>query len=110
MGSIPGRARAGCVERGLLSFTWRTAYGTLFWDAGRGFERAQANSSAWIVLIATVVLTAALLVAAVSLRSPLGRVLGSGSAKEGTDHWWLQRVTRDGTADSRRLVPGLPAA
>lgn len=28
-----------------------------------------------------------------SLRSPLGRVLGSGSAKEGTDHWWLQRVT-----------------
>ena len=28
-----------------------------------------------------------------SLRSPLGRVLGSGSAKEGTDHWWLQRLT-----------------
>lgn len=28
-----------------------------------------------------------------SLRSPLGRVLGHGSAKEGTDHWWLQRVT-----------------
>ena len=28
-----------------------------------------------------------------TLRSPLSRVLGSGSAKEGTDHWWLQRVT-----------------
>jgi succinate dehydrogenase / fumarate reductase membrane anchor subunit len=28
-----------------------------------------------------------------SLRSPLSRVLGSGSAKEGTDHWWQQRVT-----------------
>ena len=28
-----------------------------------------------------------------SLRSPLSRVLGSGSAKEGTDHWWEQRVT-----------------
>ena len=28
-----------------------------------------------------------------SLRSPLSRVLGSGSAKEGTDHWWTQRVT-----------------
>lgn len=28
-----------------------------------------------------------------SLRSPLGRVLGSGSAKEGTDHWWAQRVS-----------------
>ena len=28
-----------------------------------------------------------------SLRTPLGRVRGLGSAKEGTDHWWLQRVT-----------------
>lgn len=28
-----------------------------------------------------------------SLRSPLSRVLGSGSAKEGTQHWWMQRVT-----------------
>ena len=28
-----------------------------------------------------------------SVRSPLGRVLGSGSAKEGTDHWWMQRVS-----------------
>lgn len=28
-----------------------------------------------------------------SLRSPLGKVLGSGSAKDGTDHWWMQRVT-----------------
>ena len=28
-----------------------------------------------------------------SLRSPLARVLGAGSAKEGTDHWWHQRVT-----------------
>lgn len=28
-----------------------------------------------------------------SLRSPLGRVLGSGSAKNGTTHWWAQRVS-----------------
>ncbi len=28
-----------------------------------------------------------------SLRSPLGRVLGTGSAKDGTGHWWSQRVT-----------------
>ena len=28
-----------------------------------------------------------------SLRSPLGRVLGLGSAKEGVHHWWTQRVT-----------------
>ena len=28
-----------------------------------------------------------------SLRSPLGRVLGLGSAKDGTAHWWAQRVS-----------------
>jgi succinate dehydrogenase / fumarate reductase membrane anchor subunit len=28
-----------------------------------------------------------------SLRSPLGRVRGMGSAKAGTHHWWMQRVT-----------------
>ena len=28
-----------------------------------------------------------------SLRSPLGRVLGSGAAKEGVGHWWVLRVT-----------------
>jgi len=28
-----------------------------------------------------------------SLRTPLGKVLGRGSAGEGVGHWWLQRVT-----------------
>ncbi len=28
-----------------------------------------------------------------SLRSPLGRVRGLGSAKEGVSHWWSQRLT-----------------
>jgi succinate dehydrogenase / fumarate reductase membrane anchor subunit len=28
-----------------------------------------------------------------SLRTPIGRVRGLGSAKEGTHHWWHQRVT-----------------
>ena len=31
-----------------------------------------------------------------SLRSPLGRVLGLGSAKDGTGHWWMQRVSAVG--------------
>ncbi len=30
----------------------------LVWDAGHGFEKAQANLSSWLVLISTVVLTA----------------------------------------------------
>ena len=28
-----------------------------------------------------------------SLRSPLGKVLGVGSAKSGVQHWWVQRLT-----------------
>ena len=28
-----------------------------------------------------------------SLRSPLGRVLGLGSARDGSHHWWSQRVS-----------------
>lgn len=28
-----------------------------------------------------------------SLRSPISRVTGLGTAKEGVDHWWSQRVT-----------------
>ena len=27
------------------------------------------------------------------MRSPLGRVIGLGSAKDGVGHWWLQRLT-----------------
>jgi succinate dehydrogenase / fumarate reductase membrane anchor subunit len=27
------------------------------------------------------------------MRTPLGRVLGLGSAKEGVEHWWAQRLT-----------------
>jgi succinate dehydrogenase / fumarate reductase, membrane anchor subunit len=29
----------------------------------------------------------------VNHRTPLGRVRGLGSAKSGTQHWWMQRVT-----------------
>lgn len=28
-----------------------------------------------------------------SLRSPLGRVLGRGAARSGVHHWWLQRLS-----------------
>lgn len=31
----------------------------LLWDTGRGLEKSQANLSSWLVLVATVVLTAA---------------------------------------------------
>ena len=28
-----------------------------------------------------------------SMRTPLGKVRGLGSARDGTHHWWMQRVT-----------------
>lgn len=28
-----------------------------------------------------------------SIKTPLGKVRGLGSAKNGTQHWWMQRVT-----------------
>jgi hypothetical protein len=31
--------------------------------------------------------------AATWMRSPLGRAVGLGSAKERVEHWWLQRIT-----------------
>jgi succinate dehydrogenase / fumarate reductase, membrane anchor subunit len=30
---------------------------------------------------------------AAQMRSPLGRAMGLGSAKEGVEHWWRQRMT-----------------
>jgi succinate dehydrogenase / fumarate reductase membrane anchor subunit len=30
---------------------------------------------------------------ATRMRSPLGRAAGLGSAKEGVEHWWVQRIT-----------------
>ena len=30
---------------------------------------------------------------ATRMRSPIGRAVGLGSAKEGVEHWWLQRIT-----------------
>ena len=35
----------------------------LFWDTGRGFEKRQANASAWFVLVFAAILTAAFWVA-----------------------------------------------
>lgn len=57
MATIPGR---------LLLMAWSFAFFLhlgngirhLFWDAGYGFEKSQADASAWFVLAGTVILTA----------------------------------------------------
>jgi succinate dehydrogenase / fumarate reductase cytochrome b subunit len=56
MGSVFGRIL-------LIGWSWAFFYHLsngirhLVWDAGHGFEKGQANASAWIVLAASVVLT-----------------------------------------------------
>lgn len=44
-----------------FAFFYHLANGVrhLVWDTGRGFEKSQANASAWFVIILAVVLTAA---------------------------------------------------
>ena len=44
-----------------FAFSYHLANGIrhLFWDAGYGFEKAQANASAWVAIAAAVILTAA---------------------------------------------------
>ena len=44
-----------------FAFFYHLANGVrhLFWDAGYGFEKAQANASAWVAISAAVILTVA---------------------------------------------------
>ena len=77
----------------------------LVWDTGRGLERAQARRSGCGGDRRRAAAHRARRLArlprvrprrwagAMSLRSPLGKVLGRGSAGEGVGHWWVQRVT-----------------
>ena len=56
----------GSTVGGLMLIGWSFAFFLhlsngvrhLFWDTGRGFEKQQANASAWFVLVAATVLTA----------------------------------------------------
>jgi succinate dehydrogenase cytochrome b556 subunit/succinate dehydrogenase hydrophobic membrane anchor protein len=70
----------------------------LAWDAGWGFslDRADLQRRADADRLGVRLLGAGESVMASphrNLRSDLGRVRGLGSAKEGVQHWWMQRVT-----------------
>jgi len=62
--SLGGWMRSGIGQLLLLgwcfSFFFHLSNGVrhLFWDAGRGFEKSQVIVSSWIVIVATIVLTA----------------------------------------------------
>ena len=57
MNSLPGRI-ALVLWSAAFFFHFCNGIRHLVWDTGRGFERAQANRSAWFVLAATAALTA----------------------------------------------------
>ena len=56
MGTALGRVLLAALS---FAFFFHLANGVrhLFWDAGYGFEKSQANASAWTVVILTVVMT-----------------------------------------------------
>ena len=57
MNSVPGQLM---LLGWSFSFFFHLSNGVrhLFWDAGRGFEKSQANASSWMVIVTTVALTA----------------------------------------------------
>lgn len=58
MQSVPGRL---LLVAWSFAFFFHLANGVrhLVWDAGYGFEKSQARASAWVVISATIVMTAA---------------------------------------------------
>ena len=57
MGSAPGKL---FLIGWSFAFFYHLANGVrhLVWDTGRGFEKNQANASAWFVIVVAIVLTA----------------------------------------------------
>ena len=105
---MSGRCRAGVgpdagrSRRRALGWCYHFLNGVrhLCWDVGIGFELRVARLSGWAVAIASLALVVLWFVlhggfggGGVSLTSPLGRVLGLGSAKEGSRHWYAQRLS-----------------
>ena len=66
---------------------------------GADSERTARHASGWIygafgaIALSPMRRRVGLAPSVMSLRSPLSRVLGMGSAKDGTAQWWAQRVT-----------------
>ena len=58
MGTLPGQL---CLLGWSFAFFFHLANGIrhLFWDAGMGFELRQATASAWSVVVASILMTAA---------------------------------------------------
>ena len=72
----------------------------LVWDTGSGLGREASTRIAWATLAGSVALTVLIWIAAFAargwpwqLQTPLGKVRGLGSAREGTGHFWRQRLT-----------------
>ena len=92
----------------LFGYTWALVHHMLggirhlIWDTGAGLEKHTASKIAWATVAGSVVLTVLIWIAGYAargvltmtdMRTPLGKVRGLGSAREGTEHFWRQRLT-----------------
>ena len=91
----------------LLGYTWALMHHMLggirhlIWDTGLGFDLKTIDILSWGSLAGSLVLTVLIWFCAlrsrgylmVPMRTPLKIARQLGSAKEGTDHFWKQRVT-----------------
>ena len=92
----------------LLGYTWALLHHMfggirhLVWDTGRGFSLGTIDLMCWLSLIASLACTVLIWILAggfegsdltMNMRTPLKNVRSLGSAKEGADHFWQQRLT-----------------
>ena len=92
----------------LFGYTWALLHHMLggmrhlLWDTGRGLQIWSVDILGWLTILGSLSLTLACCGRSgfrsgegcdMSLRTPLAKVRGLGSAKEGTDHFWKQRLT-----------------
>ena len=117
-GRAPGRA--GRPDRPDLGFFQHLLSGIrhLVMDTGAGFELGINKRFAILTIVGSVLLTALAVglsagSAAMSLgdsATPLGKVRGLGSARDGGEHWLTERVTSIALAAARHLADRLAAA
>ena len=113
--SAPGSGLCCCSAGAVRCSTiCATASGICLGHRPRSRTRMSVYAGGWVVLAATAVLTVAAGSSACRIgaaemaephprpmRSPLGRAIGLGSAKEGVEHWWAaaDHRARAGAAD-----------
>ena len=89
----------------------------LVWDTGAGLEKHTASKLAWANVAGSVVLTILIWIAGYAarvvltmadMRTPLAKVRGLGSAREGTEHFWRHAADGGRQHPADPVLPRLP--